>query len=190
VGIVRIQREANSTDYLAPLLRMKLALTPNAEVASLLDYSPENEQLQDGGLAFKLVSREEGFNIGTETVLMLPVLSHQSGIGFESHVVASVDKEPFRVHLDVGGFYDPRLVNVARGWRAGIVGERQHGRMRTGLELYLRKGTEEPLQVQAGIGFVIAAGQLKVRAAIHAGLTAAAPDLAATIWLTGDKKLW
>jgi len=190
VGILRVQREASSTDYLAPLLRLKLALTPGAELASLLDYSPENTQLRDGGLAFKLVSREDGYNIGTETVLMLPVSPHQSGVGFESHVLATIERPPFRVHLDVGGFYDPRLAAIARGWRAGMVGERKHGQLRTGLELYVRKAADEHLQVQAGLGFVAPAGPVKLRAGMHVGLTSAAPDLAASIWVTGDTRLW
>lgn len=190
VGILRAQREASSTNYLAPLLRLNLGLTRNAELTSLLDYAPEDGRLGDGGLAFKLVSREEGYNIATETLLRLPVSSRQSGIGFESHVLTTIERHPFRVHLSAGGFYDPRRAEVARGWRASMVGERHLGHMRVGMELFLHKAADEQLQVQAGVGFVVPAGRLQVRAGMHAGLTSAAPDIAASVWVTADAQLW
>jgi hypothetical protein len=188
VGIVGMQHDSNSTDYEGPLLRLNLGLGSNSEFSSSLDYA--HGRLNDGGLALKHVARRDSHNLGFEIRALLPVAAGQSGIGIESHFLATLKRDPTNVHLNLGGFYDPRFAGETRGWRASVLGEKRFAHLLAGLELIAGRVSGEPTFVQAGAGLVAPISRYKLRAGVHLGLIGAAPDVTASIWVTTEGKLW
>lgn len=190
LGLLRALREDGEYEYTSPLLRLNLGLSPNTELISELEYQPEEDRISDGAAGLKFVSRGEDLNVGIETLVLLPVSPGQSGVGVESQFLATFERDRYLLHLNAGGFYDPRSGASEHGWRASLLGEQRRAKARVGLEIFARRSDGESVQVQAGAGLIAPAGRLTIRAGIHAGLTAAAPDLVASIWISTEARLW
>jgi hypothetical protein len=190
VGLVRVEREDHDDTYTSPLLRVNLGLVDDLELVSEFEYGPEEDRVEDGAVGLKAVSPAGPLHVGIETLALLPVSSDQSGVGVESQLVGTLRRAPLRLHVNAGGFYDPRAADIERGWRASLLGEVEKGRARPGVELFARQVHGESIRVQAGVGAIVDIGPFDVRGALHLGLTSATPDVAVSVWVSGLARLW
>jgi hypothetical protein len=191
-GLGRWQRERDENRYRSPLLRVNLGIGHGLELVSELEFDPEEGRLGDGACGLKWASAGKSVSLGVETLALLPVSSEHSGAGVESQLLATLRRAPFQLHVNAGGFHDSRPGGgeSESGWRASLLGEWERGPARVGAELFARQVHAERVFVQAGPGLIWSFGRVDVRAGLHAGLTAEAPDLMASLWLSTKWKLW
>ncbi len=190
LGLLRIAREHQDNTYESPLLRINLGLPRSFELISEFAYLPEEERAGDAAVGFKWVPLRRSFSIGVETLALLPVSSDDDGAGVESQLLGTFGKDPLRLHLNAGGFYDARPRDAEHGWRASALAEAQWGCFRPGRELFAKQVKSEPVLVEAGPGIIIRVGPLDVRSALHVGLTHEAPDLIGSLWLSWKWPIW
>ena len=190
LGLVRLEREHHDDTYTSPLLRANLGLVENLELVSEFEYRPEQERVEDGAVGLKAVSPAGPWHVGIETLALLPVSPDHSGVGVESQLVGTLRRAPLRLHLNAGGFYDPRPADAEQGWRASLLAEVEKGRARPGVELFAKQVHGESIRAQAGVGVILDVGPFDVRSALHLGLTSAAPNLAASVWIAWHGRLW
>ena len=191
LGLGKVEREGGDNAYASPLLRANLGLARNLEFISELEYDADGGRLGDGAAGFKGVHvLSPSFSVGVETLALLPVSSRLSGGGVESQILATLRRDDLLLHVNAGGFYDPRQPETERGWRASVLAELRRGRWRPGLELFAKQVHGERTQVQAGPGVIVEVGPFDVRAGVHVGLTSAAPDLRATLWMSCKWTVW
>jgi hypothetical protein len=190
-GFFRVERNHGESHYSSPLLRVNLGIGHQLELISELEHRPEDDQLGDGALGVKWAHVGEPWGFGVETLTLLPVSADHSGAGVESRLLATLRRSPFRLHMNAGGFYDSRLRQAERGWRASLLGEWEEGRVRLGVEVFAKQTDGAGVQAQLGPGMILSVGSLlDVRAAIHAGVTSQAPDLTASLWVSSKWSLW
>lgn len=185
VGLARLQRDKGQTHVAAPLLRMALGLPKGFEVISQLEYAPRRNAIGDGALGGRwatLVTPRVG--AGVESLALLPVGPGSAGIGAETLFVASVRGDGYRLHLNAGGFHDPRFGPAATGWRASALGEIVRDDLRVGLEIFGKDSDRGEADLRAGAGLIRKIGQFDVRGAVHLGLSQAAPDVTTSVWIT------
>ena len=190
LGLVKVEREHTENEYFSPLVRANLGLGHDLEIVSELEYSQDEDRVSDAAVGLKWARLESSLGIGVETLALLPVTASQDGLGVEAQLLATLRRGPFSVHLNAGGFYDDRPAPSERGGRASLLGEVRWGRLRPGLELFAKKVSGEPTVVQLGPGVIIDVGRFDIRAALHAGLTREAPDLALSLWVTWNLAVW
>ena len=190
LGLVRIAREDQDNTYESPLLRINLGLSRAFELVSEFAYLPEEERVADAAVGFKWVPIRRSFSVGVETLALLPVSSDDDGVGVESQLLATFGKNPLRLHLNAGGFYDARSADIESGWRASSLAEYDWGRFRPGLEIFAKQVRSEPVRVEAGPGIIIQVGAIDLRTALHLGLTREAPDLIASFWVSWKWPIW
>jgi hypothetical protein len=183
LGLLRIQRDNARSRRSTPLTRANFGIGEHFELVSELEYAPDDRKLAEGALGFKWARRNGHGGIGVETLALLPVHSGQTGAGIESQLVATRERESWRLHINGGAFYDPRSAATERGWRASVLAEFPRGRWRPGVELFAKRRRGDAAHVQAGVGLLADLPRLQVRAGLHAGLNDAAPDLEASVWL-------
>ena len=116
--------------------------------------------------------------------MLLPVRSELDGTGIESQLIRTWQQERSRVHVNAGVFYDPRATETERGWRASALAEFPRGRMRPGVELFVRDSDTSATRAQAGVGLIASMPRVEIRAGLHVGLNDAAPDLEGSVWLS------
>jgi len=190
LGLVKVERENSENEYFSPLLRANLGLGHNLEIGGELEYSQDKDRVSDAAVGLKWARLESSLGIGVETLALLPVTASQDGLGVEAQFLSTYRTGVVSLHLNAGGFYDGRPAPSERGGRASLLGEVRWSRLRPGLELFAKKVSGERTVVQLGPGVIIDAGRFDVRAAVHAGLTREAPDLALSFWVSGDFPLW
>jgi hypothetical protein len=184
IGLLRLQvRDSHSTRR-TPLSRINYGIGPHFEVISELEYAIDERQLDEGALGFKWAKLENGRGIGVETLLLLPVRSELDGTGIESQVIRTWQRDRSRVHVNAGAFYDPRGLATERGWRASALAEFPRGRVRPGIELFVRDSDATETRLQAGVGLIASLDRVEIRTGLHVGLNAAAPDLEGSVWLS------
>lgn len=188
LGLLRFTRDAGENTYTSPLLRVNLGFPHRLELTTELEYEPADERLGDGAAGLKWVPYFEKLSLGIETLVLLPVTS-EGGAGIESQLLATQRWDSFRLHANFGGFYDVRPEPVEKGWRGSLLGELELGRFRPGLELFGKQVVSEAVAVQAGAGIIGKLGPIDVRTAVHVGLTEAAPDFRASLWIASKLAL-
>ena len=117
LGLVRIAREDQDNTYESPLLRINLGLSRSFELISEFAYLPEEERVGDAAVGFKWIPLRRAVGVGVEALVLLPVSSDDDGAGVESQLLGTFGKDPFRLHLNAGGFYDARPADAEHGWR-------------------------------------------------------------------------
>jgi hypothetical protein len=190
VGLVRVRHDGDEERYAAPLLRLNLGLASNVEMTLESEYDLDGNRVGDGAIGLKLVIPSDLVSWGVETLALLPVNSTHSGVGVESQLLMTWRPAQMRVHLNGGGFYDPRSAGLERGWRASLLTEVEHRLGRPGLELFARGFKDGRTEVQLGAGWIVPLGSLQLRIGAHAGLAGNAPDFSASVWLSTDRRLW
>jgi hypothetical protein len=184
IGLLRLQvRDSHSTRK-APLSRINYGIGPRFEVISELEYAIDEHELDEGALGFKWARLENSRGIGVETLILLPVRSELSGAGIESQIIRTWQQERSRVHVNAGAFYDPRGLSTEHGWRASALAEFPRGRLRPGVELFVRDSDLTDTRMQAGVGLIASLERVEIRTGLHVGLNDAAPDLEGSIWLS------
>ena len=138
--------------------------------------------MAEGALGFKWARLDGGFGIGVETLALLPVQSNQSGVGIESQFLTTLQRDRWQLHLNVGGFYDPRGTRTERGYRASLLAEFPRESFEPGIELFVKDTRTEGARVQAGVGFIKQFRYFQVRSGLHFGLSDNAPDVEASLW--------
>jgi hypothetical protein len=190
LGLLRVEREDHDSHYTSPLLRVNLGIPHDLELISELEYDLEGARLGDGAVGLKWAPPRERLSFGIETLALLPVSSQHAGLGVEAQALATLRRPPFRFHANAGGFHDPRPDDTESGWRASLLAEWERGPARLGAEVFAKQVEGDGAEVLAGPGVIWSLGPLDVRAALHAGLTAEAPDLVANLWLSTEWRLW
>jgi hypothetical protein len=189
-GLLGIERESQKNAYFSPLLRANLGLPYNAEFVSELEYRADESEVTDAAVGLKWVPLRRGLNLGVEVLLLLPVSGGEDWAGVECVGVATFRRSNVLLHIDAGGFYDPRPEATEKGWKAGAIVEIERGRLRPGLEVFAKHVKHERLGLQAGPGIIVDLGLFDVRAGLRVGVTREAPDLELTIWITTKVRVW
>ena len=184
VGLLRLQMRDSHSTRKTPLTRINYGIGPRFEVISELEYAIDEHEMDEGALGFKWARLEEGRGIGVETLVLLPVRSEMSGAGIESQFIRTWQQQRSRVHVNAGAFYDPRGTDTERGWRASALAEFPRDNLRPGVELFVRDSDVSDTRVQAGVGLIASLTRMEIRTGLHVGLTDAAPDLEASVWLS------
>ena len=186
LGVGRVERDEGHSDVTAPLLRTSLGLPDGFEVIAQLEYSPETHELADGALGGKWATAvTETVSVGVETFALLPIRPSTRRVGVESLLVATLRRDTYRLHLNAGGFYDPRAGPARSGWRASALAEViPRPGQRIGFEVFGKDSDRGRPDLRAGVGLIQDLGRFDVRAAVHVGLSPAAPDVVTSLWFT------
>lgn len=185
LGLLSIERDVGENEYSSPLLRVNFGLPHRVEIVSEAEYLPEHDRLGDAALGFKWVPFLEATSVGVEVLALLPI-STEWGAGVESSLLATIRAgEILRTHLNLSGFHDARMTPAESGWKGGAIAELRWGLVRPGLELFAKQVVEAPVQIVGGVGVIVTIGPIDVRTGVHAGLTPEAPDVRASLWVTG-----
>ena len=184
IGLLRLQVEDSHSTRKTPLSRINYGIGPHFEVISELEYAIDESELDEGALGFKWAKLENRRGFGVETLILLPVRSELDGVGIESQVIRTWQQEQWRMHVNAGGFYDPRGSETERGWRASALAEFPRDGLRPGVELFVRDSNTTETRMQAGVGLIATLDRVEIRTGLHIGLNDAAPDLEASIWLS------
>ena len=186
LGIIKVERAERTTDFVSPLLRMNFGLPDKIEVVSEFEYKPEQHELGDGAIGIKWAPMQGPLSFGVETLLLLPVRSGDDAVGLESQLLATWrgPDQGLRVHMNAGGFHDPRGSATENGWRASLLAEYTENSLRPGLELFVKQNKGQDADVRLGAGLIKDAGQFEIRTAVHIGITSQAPDMVFNVWLS------
>jgi hypothetical protein len=182
LGLLRVVRDQGQNSYTTPLVRMNLGIPSGFEAVSEFEYSASEGRVEDAAAGLKWVPVRARFSFGTEVLALLPI-SSEGGAGAQALLLTTYRDAPVRLHLNGGGFYDARPVDEELGWRAGLLAELELGRARPGVELFTVRVNGEPVRVAAGAGTIVDVGLFDMRAGIHVGITDAAEDLRASLWI-------
>lgn len=187
LGLLQATRGGGETEYASPLLRANFGLPNKLELISEFGYLPEEGEFGEGAVGFKWAPLQGTPSFGIETLALLPVREGDSGTGVESQLVATWHRpgERLRVHVNAGGFHDPRGSDTENGWRASVLAELMgDSSLRPGIELFAKQISGENADVRLGVGVIKDLGQFEIRSALHAGLTDQAPDVAFNLWFS------
>jgi hypothetical protein len=187
LGLVQVGREGGATEYASPLLRANFGLPNKVELVSEFEYRPDEDELGEGAVGIKWAPLQGDVSFGIETLGLLPVRSQDGGMGAESQLLATWNqrRHGFRLHLNAGGFYDPRRSGRAHGWRASMLAEMMgNDSFRPGFEVFARQRDGDEADIRFGVGIIKYLWQFEIRSAIHAGLTDKAPDVVFNLWLS------
>jgi hypothetical protein len=189
LGLVKLQRRDSASERSAPLSRLNFGVGRHYEVISELEYAIDDHRFAEGALGFKWANLTAGRGVGVETLILLPVHSELGGAGIESQYLRTWQHERWQLHVNAGGFYDPRSTTTERGWRASMLVEFPRDRLRPGIELFVKDARSDPARVQAGVGVIAPLERFEIRAGLHVGLNDAAPDVEATVWFSWKWRL-
>jgi hypothetical protein len=187
LGLLQATRGGGETEYASPLLRANFGLPNKFELISEFEYLPDEGEFGEGAVGFKWAPLQGTPSFGIETLALLPVREGDSGVGVESQLVATWHEpgERLRVHVNAGGFHDPRGSDTDNGWRASALTELTGLRsFRPGIELFAKRVSGEDADVRLGVGVIKDVGAFEIRSALHAGLTNEAPDVVFSLWLS------
>jgi hypothetical protein len=184
-GFLRLTRDVGENTW-APgaNLRLNLGLPGQMEFVSEFEYAPGDGKYSDAAAGLKWAAGGERASFGVEAQALLPNPG-VSGIGVEAVFMMTVRWDDTQAHFNAGGLYSERGKNVERGWEGGAIVEKKTGSLRPGVELFARQTNSEPVQVSIGAGLIISFGLLDIRLGAGAGLTEAAPDFSASLWISG-----
>lgn len=184
-GFLRLTRDAGENSW-APgtNIRLNLGLPGQMEFVSEFEYAPGDGKYSDAAAGLKWVSGGERVSFGVETQALLPDPG-MSGTGVETVFLMTVRWDDALAHFNAGGLYSERGKDVERGWEGGAILEKKTGSLRPGVEIFARQTNSEPAQVSISAGLIISFGLLDIRFGAGSGLTQAAPDFSASLWITG-----
>ena len=184
VGLVKLEREKSETEVITPSLRANFGLRNKVELISEFEYLPEESAFGDGAAGFKWVPLfGSTLSMGIETLALLPVRPGDNGVGVESQLLATYWSDEFRLHINAGGFHDPRVSPSEDGWRASLLAEFPREGYRPGVELFAKEIESQPVDVRAGVGLIYDMGSYALRTGLHVGLTKEAPDVSFNLWI-------
>lgn len=184
-GLLQLTRDGGENSWApGPNLRLNLGLPGRMEFISEFAYASGDGKYSAAAAGLKWASGGERVSLGVETQALLPDPG-ASGIGVETVFLMTVRWDDTLAHFNAGGLYSKRGKDVERGWEGGAIVEKKMGSLRPGVELFARQVNSEPAQVSISAGLVIPFGYLDIRFGVGAGLTEAAPDFSASLWISG-----
>lgn len=186
LGLIQVEREDGKTEYVSPLFRANLGFPNKIELISELEYRPEEKEFGDGAFGFKWAPVQKALSFGIETLALLPVGPEDEGVGVESQLLATWrgHNNDLQVHVNAGGFYDPRGPETEKGWRASMLTEVTTNSFRPGVELFAKQESGGNTDVRLGAGVIKDVGNFEIRSAVHVGLSNEAPDVVFNIWFS------
>ena len=186
LGLVQAEREGGATEYASPLLRANFGFPNKVELISEFEYLPEKHEFGDGAFGFKWTPVQGSISFGIEALALLPVRPGDNGVGVELQLLATWGRanNGLQVHVNAGGFHDPRGSKMENGWRASVLTELTYSSFRPGIELFAKQKNGEDTDTRLGVGLIKNFGKFEVRSAIHVGLTDHAPDVVFNIWFS------
>jgi hypothetical protein len=188
LGVLRYTRDSGENAYTTPLLRVNFGFPHRLELITEFEYEPAGKRLGDAAAGLKWIPYFEKLSLGIETLVLLPTTT-DGGTGVESQLLATQRWESVRLHANVGGFYDARPWPIEEGWRGSVLAELDLDRVRPGAEVFAKQAMSEPVVVQGGAGVIVKLGPVDVRAGAHLGLTSAAADFVASLWVASKLEL-
>lgn len=185
-GLVQMEWAGGETKTVSPLIRANFGLPNKFELISEFEYNPDENEFSDGALGFKWIPPFDNrrLSFGIETLALLPVRPSDSGVGIESQFLATWKGSNLQVHVNAGGFHDPRTSESENGWRASMLTERTNASFRPGIELFAKQKDGEDVDVRLGFGFIKNVGGFEIRSGLHFGLTHEAPDIVFNLWIS------
>jgi len=184
IGLIKWERDEGESKAAAPLWRANLGLGNKVELISEFEYVPKDAEFGDAAAGIKWVPLFGGtVSFGNETLFLLPFRPGDTGIGVESQLLATYWRDDLRVHINAGGFHDPRTGTNKDGWRGSILAEFPHTGYRPGLELFAKQVEAEAVDARAGAGIIFNLRSFEVRTGAHVGLTKRAPDVSFNFWI-------
>ena len=184
VGLVKLEHEKSETEVITPSLRANFGLQNKVELISEFEYLPEEGAFGDAAAGIKWIPLfGNTLSFGTETLALLPVRPGDSGVGVESQLLATYWSDEVRLHINAGGFHDPRVSPSEDGWRASLLAEFPREGYRPGVELFAKEIEGQPVDVRAGVGLIYDMGSYALRTGLHVGLTKEAPDVSFNLWI-------
>ena len=165
-GLLKLQRRDSESARSAPLSRINFGVGRHFEVISELEYAIDDQRIAEGALGFKWANLTAGRGVGVETLILLPVHSELSGTGIESQYLRTWHHERWQLHVNAGGFYDPRSATTERGWRASTLVEFPREQFRPGVELFVKDARSASARVQAGVGAIVPLERFEILALI------------------------
>jgi hypothetical protein len=191
LGLGDFEREHGSTEVISPLLNANVGLPHGFELNSEFEYAPRSHRLADGALGAKWAAPvTEAVSGGVEALALVPVNRASSGVGVEAQVLATLRRKDRFLHLNAGGFHDPRGGSEDSGWRASALLEIPRGRSRIGFELSALGSNRNRRDVRAALGVIHALKRFDIRSGVQVGLTSGAPDVSASLWLSTSFRAW
>jgi hypothetical protein len=184
LGLLQYTRDSGHEAYSSPLLRLNLGLPARTELLAETEYSRETDRVEEAAVGAKWIPWAGNPSFGIEALALLP-RAGETRMGAEASVLMTVREDALLVHVNAGGFDDQRPEHPDRGGRAGLLVETRLGGLRPGAELFAKGPESEPEQVSAGVGLIVPFDSFDLRIGGRFGLTEAAPDFTASIWVSG-----
>jgi hypothetical protein len=182
-GLLRYTRQAGQNEYETPLARVNLGFPHGLELITELAIQPVERRVGDAAIGLKWVPYLKRLSVGVEALALLPV-SDAGGGGVEAQALFTARLHPVLLHVNAGGYFDARVTPRERAWEASLLGEVKLGRWHPGLEVAAWQPVPAPVSVLAGVGLIVELGTVVIHAGVHAGLTAAAPDVRVNLWVS------
>lgn len=183
-GLLQYRRQGEREIYSTPLVRLNFGLPHHLEIPCELELRPVDNEVGEAAAGLKWIPLWPGrFSLGIEALLLLPVDAH-GGAGVEAALLASCWSRHLALHLNGAGFYDGRVPGGEAGWKLGAVAEGRLGRLRPGVELFVKQVIGEEAEVLAGPGIIVDLGGVDVRTGLRLGLAPVWPLLETSFWVT------
>ena len=186
LGLIQLERVGEETTSISPLVRANFGLPGKLELISEFEYHPSEHEFSDGALGIKWAPVVAGsWSYGLETLALMPVRPGDDDVGVEAQFLATwYDNHGLRVHVNAGGFHDPRAAATENGWRASVLMELMgNSSFRPGIELFAKQKDGEDVDIRLGAGLIKDIGIMQLRSAIHIGVTNEAPDIIFNFWI-------
>jgi hypothetical protein len=183
LGLLRYRLQAGENEWATPLARVNFGFPHRLELITEIEVLPVEKRVGDAAVGLKWVPYLRKLSVGVEALALLPV-SHEGGAGVEAQALFTARLDPVLLHINAGGFFDARVAPREHGWEASLLCEVKLGRWHPGLEVAAWQPVPSPVRVLAGAGLIVDFGRVLLHAGVHAGLTAAAPDVVASLWVS------
>jgi hypothetical protein len=186
LGLLQASRDRDSNEILSPMLRTNFGLPGKVELVSEFEYSQSNHEIENGAVGIKWIPVFGQFSFGIETLSFLPIRTDDNGYGIESQLLFTWRHDNYQIHFNAGGFHDPRGAETLDGWRSGLLVEKRTATRRDGIELFARRKRNQETDLRLGYGLIRSLGAIEIRAGVHVGLSAQAPDVGFNFWLSRE----
>lgn len=184
LGLIQLERDGQQTTTISPLLRSNFGLPGKLELVSEFEYHPGEREFGDGALGIKWAPLVvESWSFGMEVLSLVPVRPGDHGVGTEAQLLATWHNPNMLVHINAGGFHDPRAEATENGWRASVLVELTSKSFHPGIELFAKQKDGEDVDLRLGVGLIKDIGSIQLRSGIHIGVTSDAPDLIFNFWI-------
>ena len=190
LGLVELETERSDSTLTTPLLRMNFGLPAHAEFVTEFEYVPSDGRPGDAAVGAKWAPIRGTPALGVETLALLPAREGDRGLGFEGQLLATLKGKDAILHINGGGFFDPRSSRTEAGWRGSALVELPLNGIRPGFEAFAKQQFGDRVDARIGVGAIVDFGRFDLRTGVHAGVTPEAPDITVSLWLGTKFPAW